>query len=63
MGLTGAALGWFDSYLSDKSVSVGIDDYVSSSVPLTYGMPWGSILGPILFSLYMLLLGFFNWSI
>lgn len=50
------ALEWFASYLSNRGFSVSMGDYVSSSTPLLYGMPPGSILGPI-FSLYMLPLG------
>ena len=57
VGLSDLALGWFSSYLSGRSVSVAVDGYVSSSAPLTSGVPQGSILGPILFSLYMLPLG------
>ncbi len=53
-GITGTALDWFPSYLSDRSCSVAIDDYVSSSAQVMCGVPQGSILGPILFSLYML---------
>ena len=57
VGLSGSALEWFSSYLSGRSVAVGVDSYVSSSAPLTCGVPQGSILGPVLFSLYMLPLG------
>ena len=56
-GITGTALDWFASYLSDRSFSVAIDNFMSSSARLSCGVPQGSILGPILFSLYMLPLG------
>ena len=57
VGISGKALEWFMSYLSNRSFSVSMGNYVSSSTPLLYGVPQGSILGPILFSLYMLPLG------
>ena len=57
VGLTGLALDWFSSYLSGRSVAVALNNFTSSSAPLTSGVPQGSILGPILFSLYMLPLG------
>ena len=57
VGIKGTALEWFRSYLSDRSFSVNLGDSISSSAPLPCGVPQGSILGPILFSLYLLPLG------
>ncbi|KAK7925857.1 hypothetical protein WMY93_008167 [Mugilogobius chulae] len=57
VGLQGSVLQWFSSYLTDRSFAVMVDDYSSSSAPLTSGVPQGSILGPVLFSIYMLPLG------
>lgn len=57
VGITGIALKWFESYLTDRSFSVHIGNCSSSVAPLSCGVPQGSILGPMLFSLYMLPLG------
>ena len=57
VGISGTALEWFKSYLTGRQFSIGIGDATSSLAPLHCGVPQGSILGPILFSLYMLPLG------
>lgn len=53
MGIRGYALRIFKDYLSDRAQCVKIDDIVSSSAPLLFGVPQGSILGPTLFLLYI----------
>ncbi len=57
VGIQGVALQWLASYLKDRTFSVNIGKFSSSSAPLSCGVPQGSILGPLLFSLYMLPLG------
>ncbi len=56
-GIRGNALKCFQSYLYNRSFSVNIGEFMTGAAPLTCGFPQGSILAPILFSLYMLPLG------
>ena len=64
VGIQGSTLQWFASYLADRSFSVKTGNLSSSSAPITCGVPQGSILGPILITLYMLPLGFiFNLTL
>lgn len=57
VGLKGTALSWFKSYLSERSLSITMGQYSSSSAPFLCVVPQGSVLGPMLLSLYMLPLG------
>jgi len=54
IGVSGDALSWFKSYLQDRNQCVFINNTKSELSHLTYGVPQGSVLGPILFSIYML---------
>ena len=56
-GVKGTALKWFESYLSDRIQAVTIDGVESDIHHLLYGVPQGSVLGPILFILYTSPLG------
>ena len=53
MGFDKASLDWFRSYLSNRLQVVAIHDIRSKLMPITCGVPQGSILGPILFSSYI----------
>ena len=38
--------------LSDRTQSVVVDGLMSTPIPLVFGVPQGSVLGPVLFTLY-----------
>ncbi len=51
-GITGIALEWFRSYISERTCYVGIHGAHSEISSLQYGLPQGSVLGPLLFCMY-----------
>ena len=51
-GVSGMALAWFKSYLCGRHQKIKIDKSFSDSSLLEHGVPQGSVLGPLLFSLY-----------
>ena len=55
-GVQGIALKWLTSYISDRFMSVAVDNNCSNPQPVNFGVPQGSVLGPILFAMYTSLL-------
>ena len=51
-GVSGMALAWFKSYLCGRHQQIKIDKSFSDSSLLEHGVPQGSVLGPLLSSLY-----------
>ena len=52
-GIRGLPLRWFESYLSNRTQFVSIDGFASTTKVISSGVPQGSILGPLLFLLYI----------
>ena len=52
-GIRGITLKWFKSYLSDRKQIVKFYEYRSSMKTISCGVPQGSVLGPLLFLLYV----------
>lgn len=52
-GVRGIALNLFEDYLNNRKQAVKIENNISSSTKILYGVPQGTVLGPILFLCYI----------
>ena len=57
VGITGECLKWIECYLQGKGQTVFMSGHHSQRAPLKCGVPQGSVLGPLLFSIYTITLG------
>ena len=51
-GIGGGVLEWIVSYLTERSQTINILGHFSTALSLLFGVPQGSVLGPLLFILY-----------
>ena len=53
IGITDIVLEWFSSYLSDRKYYVSLSNHCSAFAPVLAGVHKGSVLGPMLFTIYI----------
>lgn len=53
IGIRGSMYNWFSSFITNRSQRVRIENCLSDSVKLAAGVPQGSVLGPLMFLIYI----------
>ena len=51
-GISGPLLDWLKSYLKERQQFTDVNGSTSEMIPISFGIPQGSVLGPILFTLF-----------
>ncbi len=52
-GICDTVLNWFKSYLENRKQKVKINSHYSDELSISFGVPQGSVLGPLLFTMYV----------
>ena len=52
-GIRGNVLSWFQSYLTGRFQYVSVNGHVSTTLPIICGVSQGSVVGPLLFLIYV----------